>query len=123
MKSNAFGSTLRKTLGVLLEDELGFRLQRIESKKNPGKTKGLRETLTNKGEQALDSWMAENAFVTWHVDPTPWVTELLLLRKFQLPLNIENNAHPFAAHLSLIREKAVQRARMEPPVQDNDPRT
>ncbi len=122
-KSNAFGSTLRKTLGILLADELGFRLKRIESKKDPGKTKDLRETLTNKGEQALDRWMAENTFVTWQVDPTPWVTELRLLREFRLPLNIDDNAHPFAARLSVIRAEAVQRARREPPVQDNSPRS
>ncbi len=85
--------------------------------------KGLRETLTNKGEQALDRWMAENAFVGWQVDPTPWVTELRLLREFRLPLNIDNNAHPFAARLSAIREQAVRRARREQPVQDNDPRS
>ena len=43
---NAEGSTLRRTLGCLLGEELGIKLRRVGS--------GTRYTFTNRGEQVLD---------------------------------------------------------------------
>ena len=57
---NAEGSTLRKTLGVLLSAELGIDLYRVGS--------GTRLTF-GAGEQRLSEWMSENAFVSWIVHP------------------------------------------------------
>ena len=47
---NAEGSTLRKTLGVLLADELGIELRRVGS--------GTRRTFGQRGESLLSNWMA-----------------------------------------------------------------
>ena len=63
-KGNADGSTLRRSLGILLAKESGFPLRRVGS--------GKKMTLTNKGEQWLDRWMQENAFVTWIENEEPW---------------------------------------------------
>lgn len=65
--NNAFGSTLRLTLGCLLADELGIELSRVGSS-------GKRLTFVD-GEQALSNWMEANALVTWMETPEPWVLE------------------------------------------------
>lgn len=98
-RGNAEGSTLRKTLGCLLAAETGFPLRRVGS--------GSRQTFTNPGEQALDDWMTENAFVTWHVCDQPWELERQILASgLPLPLNIRDN--PCEAHTAVVR--AIRRA-------------
>ncbi|MGH6963812.1 MAG: GIY-YIG nuclease family protein [Phenylobacterium sp.] len=110
---NAAGSTLRKTLGCLLTSELGYPLRRVGS--------GDRLTFTNPGEQALDSWLEANAFVTWVVSDRPWEVERqVLLSGIPLPLNIRDN--PCAAHtehLGGVRRRAVAAALALPVVADN----
>ena len=56
-QGNAEGSTLRRSLGVLLTKESDFPLRRVGS--------GKRMTFTHLGEQWLDTWMKNNAFVCW----------------------------------------------------------
>ena len=56
-RGNAEGSTLRLTLGILLEKNSNFQLRRVGS--------GNRMTFTHLGEQWLDEWMNDNAFVCW----------------------------------------------------------
>lgn len=69
-------------------------------------------TFTHAGEQWLDSWMAENAFVCCLEHMEPWVLEAELLHSLSLPLNIQGNRHhPFAADLSSIRTQAIRQAR------------
>src|SRR5690242_5394181 len=63
---NAEGSTLRKTLGCLLADDLGIELRRVGS--------GRRMTFVE-GEQTLSAWMAENAYISWVVRDQPWELE------------------------------------------------
>jgi hypothetical protein len=113
---NAAGSTLRKTLGCLLQDELGWPLRRVGS--------GFRFTLTNAGEQALDAWMARHARVTWLAVERPWEVERELLQGGPpLPLNIKDN--PCAAHvlhLSSVRRRAVVAATALPVVLQDGPR-
>jgi len=112
---NAEGSTLRRTLGVLLAPESGFPLRRVGS--------GKRVTFTNVGERWLDVWMQENAFVTWVEHEEPWLLEDELLRTIPLPLNLKGNRHhPFAERLSGLRRKANADARELPIVADRDPR-
>ena len=95
-------STLRTTLGCLLEDELGTILRRVGS----GKT----QTFVEK-ESALSGWMADNALIAWVETPKPWVLEDHLFKALSLPLNIQGNAnHPFCARLKELRKKAVRRA-------------
>lgn len=104
---NAEGSTLRRTLGALLEEQSGFPLRRVGS--------GRRITLTYAGEQWLDRWMDENAFVTCIEHPEPWTMEHDLIASLSCPLNISGNAHhPFSMKLRQIRTDALRRAREMP---------
>ena len=81
---NAEGSTLRRTLGCLLSSNLGIALRRVGS--------GSRYTFTNPGEQVLDRWMAQHAFVCWVETNAPWEIETRLLASgLSLPLNVDGN--------------------------------
>ena len=114
-KGNADGSTLRRSLGILLAKESGYSLRRVGS--------GKKMTLTNKGEQWLDLWMQENAFVTWIENEEPWDLENKLLNSLSIPLNIQGNKHhPYAALLTQIRNLAIVQAEEVDVVDDNDPR-
>lgn len=105
--SNAFGSTLRLTLGCLLADELGIELRRVG-------TSGKRLTFAD-GEEVLSSWMEANALVTWMETPEPWVLEPQIISQLSLPLNLEHNeSHPFHPVLSELRKSCRQRARELP---------
>ena len=92
---NAFGSTLRLSLGCLL----GFPLQDV-GKKNPRLT-------FNENESTLSSWMSENAFVTWICCNEPWELENEVLNLLSLPLNLKGNEnHSFYDELTSIRRNA-----------------
>ena len=110
---NAAGSTLRLTLGCLLATDLGISLRRVGS--------GGRFTFTNPGEQVLDAWMSENAFVAWQVMERPWEAERQLLASgLVLPLNLRDN--PSLAHtmfLSDLRRRARLAALELPVVPDS----
>ena len=102
-RGNAEGSTLRLTLGCLLSEALGIELRRVGS--------GMRMTFAD-GECVLSGWMAENAFVTWVVDPAPWVLEEELITGLSLPLNLDmNRRHAFHAALRDVRRRAKGIAR------------
>jgi hypothetical protein len=106
-RGNAEGSTLRRTLGVLLEEKSKFPLRRVGS--------GKRVTLTHAGEQYLDQWMEKNAFIAWTAYAEPWKIEQDLLHKLSCPLNISHNAHhPFCSTLRKMRTDALHRARELP---------
>lgn len=103
---NAEGSTLRKTLGCLLADELGIQLRRVGS--------GNRMTFGG-GERALSAWMAQNAFVSWVVREAPWELEDDLIPALDLPLNLKGNQrNPFHPVLSEIRRRCAAQARTLP---------
>jgi hypothetical protein len=97
-RGNAEGSTLRLTLGALLADELGIRLQRVGS--------GGRLTYGDR-ERELTEWMAAHARVSWTVCDEPWSLEKRLIATLALPLNLDQSTHPFRPVLSSLR--AVQR--------------
>lgn len=100
--AGADGSTLRKSLGVLLEGELGCTLRRIGS--------GKRMTFAG-GESVLTRWMAENAAVSWVPHPEPWHLERKLINALDLPLNFQDNErNAFAPELRRLRREAVVRA-------------
>lgn len=104
---NAEGSTLRKTLGVLLAAESGFPLRRVGS--------GRRRTFTHVGEQWLDGWMDDNALVCWAEHPRPEEVEPDIIQTVSLPLNIQDNQHhPFSAELSALRRRAGREANEAP---------
>lgn len=101
---NAAGSTLRRTLGVLLAGESNFPLRRVGT--------GMRTTLTHSGEQWLDNWMEQNAMVHWLAHAEPWILEQRLIANIPLPLNIQGSTHNFRPTLSAMRSKAMAEARM-----------
>jgi hypothetical protein len=106
-RGNAEGSTLRRTLGVLLATESDFPLRRVGS--------GTRMTFTHLGEQWLDRWMEANAFVCWVQHSAPWELEDELFSSVSLPLNIKGNRdHPFANELSSLRKDAIRQAKDSP---------
>ena len=111
-RGNAEGSTLRLTLGTLLLEQSDFPLRRVGS--------GKRMTFTHLGEQWLDEWMDENAFVAWVKHQAPWEVESEIFEDLSLPLNIkDNDHHPFAKKLSAMRSKAKKQAR-EMPIANED---
>jgi hypothetical protein len=92
---------------VLLEDKSGFPLRRVGS--------GKRITLTHAGEQWLDGWMENNAFVAWTEHPEPWLIEHKLLLELSCSLNIrDNDHHPFCSTLRKMRMEALKKARQLP---------
>lgn len=99
---NAEGSTLRKTLGCLLSQELEIQLRRVGS--------GRRKTFVG-GEQALSAWMDKNALVTWVVRERPWELEDELIARLDLPLNLEGNKrNQFHQALTQARARCVAEA-------------
>jgi hypothetical protein len=112
---NAEGSTLRRSLGILLTPESHYPLRRVGS--------GRRMTFTHNGEQWLDAWMEKNAYVFWVEHETPWELEEDLLSALSLPLNIQGNrSHPFAIELNRLRKEAIHNAR-ELPIADETQQT
>jgi hypothetical protein len=106
-RGNAAGSTLRRTLGVLLERTSGHALRRVGS--------GERHTLTTAGEAWLNYWLAAHALVCWREHPAPWELEAELMRTQSFPLNIQGNEHhAFYPTLRRIRAEALARARQLP---------
>ncbi|NTU44793.1 MAG: hypothetical protein HGA99_04615 [Chlorobiaceae bacterium] len=104
---NADGSTLRRSLGILLAKKSGFPLRMVGN--------GKKMTLTKKGEEWLDRWMEENTFAAWVENDKPWDLEHQLFHAIPLPLNIQGNKHhPFAAELTRLRAEAVTNAKYAP---------
>ncbi|MCW2515028.1 MAG: hypothetical protein JWR11_4070 [Mycobacterium sp.] len=99
-RGNADGSSLRKTLGVLLSAELGIELRRVGS--------GKQITLAG-GEATLNQWLGDNAQVSWVVRPEPWVFEDELTSQLVLPLNLQDG-NPFAQELKRLRRDAIHKA-------------
>lgn len=92
-RGNAYGSTLRLTLGVLL----GLRLRLV----------GSGRLTFGPDEALLNDWMTENALVTWVEAAEPWVAERQLIETLDLPLNLDGNrSHPFWSELSARRREA-----------------
>ena len=105
-QSNAFGSTLRLSLGCLLAKKLDIELRRVGSGKR---------TTFGAGEARLSNWMEQNAFVVWTLYTEPWLLEEKLIQSLSLPLNLRGNEHhPFYQQLSEIRSQAKERARKLP---------
>ncbi|MGY1829009.1 GIY-YIG nuclease family protein [Geodermatophilus sp. SYSU D01180] len=99
---NAEGSTLRKTLGCLLAEELGIQLRRVGS--------GRRRTFIE-GEQALSTWMADHASVSFVEHERPWELEDQLITTLDLPLNLDGNSrNAFHVELTRVRKQCVAAA-------------
>ena len=96
----AEGSTLRKSLGCLLADELGIRLWR----------QGRSLTFAD-GEAVLSDWMRRHVSIAWVSIDNRFALETDLIGTADLPLNLEGNeTHPFYPILRAIRLEASRRA-------------
>ena len=105
--NNAFGSTLRLTLGCLLAPELGLRLRRVGRR-------GERLTF-GEGEKQLSGWMEQHARVVFVEHPSPRALEKRLLEEQDLPLNVDgHDAHSFYATLRELRARQRAEARRSP---------
>jgi hypothetical protein len=108
MRGNAYGSTLRLSIGCLLADTIGIQLRRVGS--------GKRLTFAD-GESVLSDWLDENAYVTWATHPQPWLVEIEAISRLYLPLNLDqNSSHPFHSQLSAARKSAKVKAMKLPTV-------
>ena len=106
LRNNASGSTLRLTLGCLLSQQLGLRLQPT------GRTARLTFV---EGEAVLSDWLEQNAFVSWVPCGRPWEVESSVIRSISLPLNLRHNqGHQFYQQLSEIRHRCSKEARRLP---------
>ena len=105
-RGNAEGSTLRLTLGCLLELKLGTILRRVGS--------GRRRTFGPQ-EAALTNWLQQHARVSWIVHETPERLESHLIKSLLLPLNLDQNkSHLFNRDLTEVRRRARERADAAP---------
>ncbi|WP_223624098.1 GIY-YIG nuclease family protein [Microbacterium sp. EST19A] len=98
---DASRSTLRRTLGVLLADDLGLTL---------GVHRG-REHYGSEGEALITQWLVANARVAWAVDPAPWEAEEEMLAQATLALNLDGRSDAFARSISDRRKAAMAAAR------------
>ncbi len=69
-------------------------------------------TFTHAGEQWLDAWLEDNAYVSWEICEEPWNIEEKVFEQTVLPLNLKGNQHPFKETLSVMRKHAIQNARI-----------
>lgn len=105
-RGNAYGSTLRLSLGSVLAAELAIQLRRVGS--------GTRLTFST-GEEALSDWMSRHARVCWLETAEPWVLEEELIHHLVLPLNLDQNTRSsFRKELSEARGLQRTRARSLP---------
>jgi hypothetical protein len=106
-RGNAYGSTLRLTLGCHLADRLGIALRRVGS--------GNRLTFTPYGEQRISEWMSQHARVTWVQADAPWLLETRAIEQLNVPLNLQGNSqHPYYLTLKALRAKHKATARALP---------
>jgi hypothetical protein len=102
-RGNAYGSTMRLTLGCLL----GLPLRQVGS--------GTRLTFGAVGEARLSEWMHEYARVCRSPTSQPWLVESSTIECLDLPLNLDRNrGHPFHATLTRLRAEARIHAREQP---------
>jgi hypothetical protein len=108
-RGNAYGSTLRLTLGCHLADDLGIGLRRVGS--------GNRLTFTHHGERQISEWMSRHARVTWVKADRPWLAETRAIEQLSLPLNLQGNSHhPYYPLLKALRAEHRTMARALPVV-------
>ena len=107
------GSTLRLTLGCLLEGDIGKTVGCVGSTG--------RFTFTNPGEQLLDKWLHQHARVCWAEHSAPSEPEEELLASgIPLPLNIDGNScDDFKRPLSVLRSAAKRTAMALPLIPDS----
>jgi hypothetical protein len=103
-KGNASQSTLRLTLGSLLNEVLDIRLQQT----------GSGRLNFGEGEIRLSAWMSEHSRVCWVEHDEPWLVESAFIASVPLRLNLDQNKNSdFHAHLTQARSEQRARARQK----------
>lgn len=93
-------STLRRTLSVLLAEQLELRLLRSPAN---------RLSMSADDEARLTDWMRSTARVAWVVCEEPWHLESALIANGpRLPLNIRGSSDPATKLLSEMRSAAAR---------------
>ena len=107
VRGRATNSTLRTSLGLLLEDQLGTRPTRISSRN---------WHFEGEAEKALSDWIARNATVSWvtvYELKHRRALEDYLIETCQVPLNLKGNRkHPFYGTLYALRRAADARTKL-----------
>lgn len=103
-------STLRRSLGALLLDQLGLRPR-------PRGTGSSRTDFQNYrfddvGEQGLSEWMTMNLLVGIHAASDPATIEKELIHLARPPLNLTHWTNPDAPAIKAARKACAERARL-----------
>jgi len=110
IRDDASRSTLRRSIGCLLGEQLHIELEvtrvSLASKCHFGF--GLM------GEPILSSWMEENARISWVQHTEPVLLEQYAIDTLTLPVNVRGNNHPFATQLDIILREHETRALSKP---------
>lgn len=103
IRGNASKSTLRLSLGLLLQEALGLKYGRYRD--------GSDRLTFGDGERKLSEWMTANAYVYWIERDRPKDVEGAVIRALSLPLNIDGNKnHPNYASMKRIRKAGADNA-------------
>jgi Ser/Thr protein kinase RdoA (MazF antagonist) len=95
-------STLRRTLGALLIDELNLTPE----------MKSKTKFYLGQSEEKLSQWLAQNGSVVWLAHQNPrQLEQAVLASNLSLPLNVEGNkGHPFRPMLTRLRQALKEKA-------------
>jgi len=104
-------STMRRSLGALLKDELHLRAQPRGTGASATNYRNYR--FDDAGEAVLSGWMREHLRVAVHpcVDPDEIETDLIALAC--PPLNLTKWANPHAAEIKALRKECVEEAKRD----------
>ncbi len=102
-------STLRFSLGVLFQEEMGFSL-RITSGVPP------KFRFCQDGENWISRWINNNALIRFVEYKNPASIERRVIRKVSPSLNIEHSENDFVSKLRRMRALARAKARRLPPL-------
>ncbi len=102
-------STLRRSLGALLKDELGLTAE--PRSRGPSEQNYRCYRFDDRGEQRLTDWMRQHlrVAVTEHRDPEQIEVELIALAR--PPLNLTGWPNPYARELKTLRKRCADEAR------------
>ena len=102
-------STLRRSLGALLIDELDLHPQPRGTGASDTNYRNYR--FDDAGEQSLSTWMRDNINVAVQAVPDPTELERTLISQAQPPLNLTLWTNPDAAMIKAARKRCVEKAR------------
>lgn len=102
-------STLRRSLGALLKDELSLSPQPRGAGSSDSNYRCYR--FDEAGEARLTAWMHEHLWVGAHKWPEPAAIEKELIGLAQPPLNLTGWRNPYAAAIKALRKACVEEAR------------